>query len=222
MIELSKTTLIRNNIPVFFFIIFFFSSSSLNVQGYFYQTDLQVGETLVYKRHDYNSTTQSWSPWTYSMFEIISIQDTQVEFAETIIKAVQWVSNDTINWKQMPFLTSTIGQIQENDLTETGTISRLQEIPIHRFSRFQDENFVIRSDIKIGELISNIETNINNMANLIKTEFYKSKTESMYWLFGSGGGIGLFFLGYSAYNAGCFDRNKEKNSTAEIKATIFR
>ncbi|MHA1513101.1 MAG: hypothetical protein ACTSRJ_03450 [Candidatus Hodarchaeales archaeon] len=96
------------------------------------------------------------------MFEIISIQDTQVEFAETIIKTVQWISNDTIHWKQIPFLTSTIGQIQDNDLTETGIISRLQEIPIHRFSGIQDENFVIRSDIKVGEIISNIETNINN------------------------------------------------------------
>jgi hypothetical protein len=159
--KLSKITGKKDLITIFLFIIFFFNSTSLQTRGYYFSTDLQVGESLIYKRHDYNFTSQTWSPWSYLMYEISSIQDTQLELEETIVKAVQWVSNDTIHWKQTPFIGSTFELIQDKDLSETGTISRLQEVPIHRFSGFKDENFVIRSDVKIGDIISAIRTNIN-------------------------------------------------------------
>ena len=163
MIQLTKNIIPRKIIIVVSFIILFFSSFPIHTQGYFYETDLQLGETLIYQRHDYNFTTQIWNSWSYFMYEITSIEDTTVKLEqETIIKAAQWVSDDSINWKQVPFITNAFGPAQDIEASETGIISRLQEAPIHRFSGLQDENFIIQPEIKIGDISSSIETKINS------------------------------------------------------------
>jgi hypothetical protein len=135
------------------------TSILISTRGYYYQTDLEIGETLVYKRHDFNYTTQAWDPWRYLMYEIYSIEDTigNIE-EETIIKAAQWVSNDTIHWKQVQFSSNQ----QNNEESKIGIIARLQEVPIQRFSSLQKENFAIRSDIKLGDLIREITQKINS------------------------------------------------------------
>ncbi|MHA1542687.1 MAG: hypothetical protein ACTSQH_06900, partial [Candidatus Hodarchaeales archaeon] len=130
---------------------------------YYYQIDLPVGETLIYQRHDYNFTTQMWNSWSYFMYEITSIENTIVELEHVmVIKAAQWVSDDSIHWKQVLFITNAYGPIQTIQTSETGIISRLQEVPIHRFSGLQDENFIIQPEIKIGDISSSIETKINS------------------------------------------------------------
>ena len=163
MIFLSKLIKTRNYFLVFSFFIIISTSLLVNTRGYHYQTDLHVGETLVYKKHDFNFTTQMWDPWYYLMYEITSIEDTSAEVEkETIIKAVQWISNDSVQWKQIPFYFNHQIFDQNNENFEIGIISRLQKVPIYRFSGFHNENLVIRSDIKIGDIITEISQKINN------------------------------------------------------------
>jgi hypothetical protein len=148
---------------VFFCLILIFTSILVNTNAHHYQTDLQVGETLVYKKHNYNYSNLAWEPWYYLMYEITSIVDTSAEIEkETIVKAAQWISNDSIQWKQIPFYSNHRSFDQNNEGFEVGIISRLQEIPIHHFSGFHNENLVIRSDIKIGDMINEITKKINN------------------------------------------------------------
>lgn len=143
-------------------ILFSASSSLLQTQSFLYQPNIKVGDTLLYKRHEYDVTSHTWNPWSYLMYEVYSIQDSTIELEATTIKAKQWVSNDTKYWKQVPFIDRTTRLIQESDLLETGIIARLQEIPIQRFSSFQEENFVIEHDSKLGEKITAITMKINS------------------------------------------------------------
>ena len=119
MILLTKNIIPRKIIIVTSLIILIFSSFPIHTQGYFYETDLQLGETLIYQRHEKNFTTQTWNSWSYFMYEITSIKDTTVELEqETVIKAAQWISNDSIHWKQIPFITNTFGPAQDIEASE--------------------------------------------------------------------------------------------------------
>ena len=160
---LSKKSIVKVVIVTSYLLLFSTSPFLLHTQGYYYQTDLSIGEALVYQRRDFNFTTQAWNSWTYFMYEITSIEDNLVELEQqTIIKATQWISDDSINWEQIPFITNANGPIQNIEVTETGIISRLQEVPIHRFSGLQDENFIIQPENKIGDISALIKSKINS------------------------------------------------------------
>jgi hypothetical protein len=135
------------------------------VLGLNYETDVQIGENIIYKRHDRNSSTQTWSSWSYLLYKVVELEDPFPESGnETHIKAKRWLSEDTIHWRQMPFYNSFSSVTSPEELSEVGTIARLSEIPIVYSVGLNNEEIIIRSGIKIGTFVNHIDTTLEELS----------------------------------------------------------
>ncbi|MFX0184682.1 MAG: hypothetical protein ACFE95_16490 [Candidatus Hodarchaeota archaeon] len=144
----------------FFLLIFLLNSYLINSAiGLYYETKIQEGEIIVYKRQDYNYSTQTWNSWLYMMYEIVSFKDfSSNEKNETNIQAKRWISDDSIHWEQTPFRIR--GDTTSEDLQEEGTIAHLSKVPIYFSVRLDKEDLIIRSDIKLDDYLNEIESTL--------------------------------------------------------------
>lgn len=145
-----------------FLLIGLLSSYLINpTSGLYYETKIQEGEIIVYKRQNYNYSTHTWSSWSYMMYEIVSFKDfSSNEKNETIIEAKRWISEDSIRWEQTPFRIRTDDLTTSEDFVEVGTIAHLSKIPIYFSVRLDKEDLIIRSDIKLDDYLSEIESTL--------------------------------------------------------------
>ncbi len=135
------------------------------VLGLNYETDVQIGENIIYKRHDRNSSAQTWSSWSYLLYKVIELEDSFPESRnETHIKAKRWLSEDTVHWMQTPFYNSFSSVTSPDELSEIGTIARLSEIPIVFSVDLNSEDLIIQSGIKIGTFVNNIDTTLEELS----------------------------------------------------------
>ncbi len=133
--------------------------------GLNYETDVQIGESIIFKRHDRNSSTQTWSSWSYLMYKVVELEDSFPESGnETHIKAKRWLSEDTVHWRQTPFFNSFGSVTSPDELSEVETIARLSEIPLVYSVALNNEDLIIRSGIKIGTFVNQIDTTLEELS----------------------------------------------------------
>jgi len=146
----------------FFLLIFLLNSFLINpASGLYYETNIQEGEIIVYKRQDYNYSTNTWSSWSYMMYEIVSFKDfSSNEKNETIIEAKRWISEDSVQWEQTPFRIRTDDLATSEDLVEVGPIAHLSKVPIYFSVRLNKEDLIIRSDIKLDDHLNEISSTL--------------------------------------------------------------
>lgn len=129
-----------------------------------FESSVNIGEVIVYKRHDFNFSSQTWNPYSYLMYEVISFKDSSVdESTATFIEAKRWISEDASHWLQTPFYNSFIYSLTPEDLFESGIIARLTAMPLHFSVTMNDEDLIIRSGLKIGDHIGEIGTTLNEL-----------------------------------------------------------
>jgi hypothetical protein len=145
-----------------FLLIGLLSSYLINpASGLFYETKIQKGEIIVYKRQDYNYSTHTWNSWSYMMYEIVSFQDfSSNEKNETIIEAKRWISEDSVHWEQTPFRIRADDLATSEDLVEVGPIAHLSKVPIYFSVRLDKEDLIVRSDIKLDDHLNEIESTL--------------------------------------------------------------
>lgn len=134
------------------------------VSGLYYETEVKQGEYIVYRRHDYNYSSQTWESWSYLLYEIVSFKDiSSNEISQTIIEAKRWISEDSIHWVQLPFYKyADLNSTEEP--SEIGIIAHLTEIPIKFSVTIDREDLIIRSEIKITEFLDEIESTLETLS----------------------------------------------------------
>ncbi|UCG01366.1 MAG: hypothetical protein JSW11_17325 [Candidatus Heimdallarchaeota archaeon] len=135
------------------------------VSGLYYETKVKKGERIVYKRHDYNYSSQSWESWSYLMYEIVSFKDHSFNgMTETTIEAKRWTSKDSTHWIQIPFQNYDIDVNSPEKSSPIGVIAHLTKIPIKFSVTIDSEDLIIRSGIKIEDFLDEIESMIETLS----------------------------------------------------------
>ncbi|MHA1946019.1 MAG: hypothetical protein ACXAC6_17000 [Candidatus Hodarchaeales archaeon] len=147
------------------FLVFIFSlfltlnSLIIPTRGYNYDTNVQIGEKIAYKRHEFNTSSNEWNPWYYLIYEISSFRDsTSLSKNYTFVEAKRWIGEKTNEFLQTPFTNYGERSDQSESLSEIGTIGHLSDVPTYFSANINHEAIILRSGIKLGDLFEEIQT----------------------------------------------------------------